>query len=215
MIKVINETDFPAGLKTKATIKLIDDVNTVIFGQQLDSIYGYKDFSKLTEGDVLKVFEMKTSAYTIQGPMHLGAILAGATENDLAALDSFAVPLGKAFQLTDDVIGTFGSEEKTGKSADSDLKEGKRTILVLYSLKNGSEQQKKIMLKVLNNAHASKEECDAARKVLTDTGAVDYSKKMAEKFKNEALDAMMKTTYNNDAKQFLIELAEYIVAREK
>lgn len=214
MLKIINEADFPAELKSRATIKFVDDINTVVFGQLLDVIYGYKPFSKVSEADVLQVFEMKTSAYTVSAPMHLGAILAGASEEDLRVLDAYCLPLGKAFQVTDDVLGTFGSEEKTGKPTDSDLKEGKRTILTLHAMKKGSEEQKKILMKVLNNSNATKEAVDAARKVLIDTGAVDYSKKLAKQFKDMAVQAIKKTKYNEDAKQFLIGMAEFVVARE-
>lgn len=78
----------------------------------------------------LRVVRYKTTAYTIERPLHLGAALAGATEAVLAAYTAFGVPLGEAFQLRDDVLGVFGDPEATGKPAGDDVREGKRTVLI-------------------------------------------------------------------------------------
>ena len=66
----------------------------------------------------------------MRGPLSIGAILAGATADQRASLDRFASPLGVAFQLRDDLLGTFGDPRATGKPAGSDIRSGKRTALV-------------------------------------------------------------------------------------
>jgi len=74
--------------------------------------------------------DLKTGSYTVRGPLAIGAILAGATAEQRAALDRFAAPLGVAFQLRDDLLGTFGDPKATGKPAGNDVRRGKRTALV-------------------------------------------------------------------------------------
>ena len=74
--------------------------------------------------------DLKTGSYTVRGPLAIGAILAGANADQRAALDRFASPLGIAFQLRDDLLGTFGDPKATGKPAGNDLRRGKRTALV-------------------------------------------------------------------------------------
>ncbi len=80
--------------------------------------------------EVLAVQQMKTGGYSFELPLRLGAVLAGGGEPVLGALERFARPLGQAFQIADDLLGTFGAPEVTGKPNASDLREGKRTLLI-------------------------------------------------------------------------------------
>jgi geranylgeranyl diphosphate synthase type I len=80
--------------------------------------------------DVESTHDLKTGSYTVRGPLAIGAILAGASAEQRAALERFAAPLGVAFQLRDDLLGTFGDPKATGKPAGNDVRRGKRTALV-------------------------------------------------------------------------------------
>jgi geranylgeranyl diphosphate synthase type I len=80
---------------------------------------------------VERMHDLKTGSYTVRGPLAIGAALAGADEAYRQALHAFAMPLGVAFQLRDDLLGTFGDPGATGKGVGSDLRQGKRTALVL------------------------------------------------------------------------------------
>jgi geranylgeranyl diphosphate synthase type I len=78
----------------------------VVYGQQLD----------LMATDRVSVMQqLKTGSYTVMGPLRLGAALAGATEAQVAALEAYGEPLGEAFQIRDDLLGTFGNPKSTGK----------------------------------------------------------------------------------------------------
>jgi len=70
----------------------------------------------VTREQILSMYENKTARYTFEGPLHVGAVLAGASETFLKQLSAFAVPLGIAFQIQDDMLGVYGDTEKTGKS---------------------------------------------------------------------------------------------------
>lgn len=95
----------------------------VITGQLLD-------MRGAPPGGVESMHDLKTGSYTVRGPLAIGATLAGATVEQRAALDRFAAPLGVAFQLRDDLLGTFGDPRTTGKPAGNDLRRGKRTALI-------------------------------------------------------------------------------------
>lgn len=82
-----------------------------------------------TVQDVLRMEELKTATYSFQAPLQAGALLAGADAADAAALGDIGSQLGVAYQLIDDVLGTFGDPTVTGKSIESDLREGKSTVL--------------------------------------------------------------------------------------
>src|SRR5262249_22758792 len=78
-----------------------------------------------------RVHELKTWADTVRGPLAIGAHLAGATTAQQDALAKYAKPVGVAFQLRDDLLGTFGDQGTTGKSNGADIRRGKRTALVV------------------------------------------------------------------------------------
>jgi geranylgeranyl diphosphate synthase type I len=83
------------------------------------------------------VHVLKTSSYTVRGPVVMGAYLAGADEARVEALRAFADPLGVAFQLRDDLLGVFGDPKTTGKPAGNDLRAGKRSAVVVEALGAG------------------------------------------------------------------------------
>lgn len=83
--------------------------------------------------EALAVAELKTALYSFQLPLRAGALLADASPEVLAALDEIGSLLGIGFQLFDDLLGVFGDERRTGKSALGDLREGKRTALIAHA----------------------------------------------------------------------------------
>ena len=93
-----------------------------------------KPKEKRREKEILEVHRNKTAKYTVEGPLHLGAMLAGADEKILKVFSDYAVPVGIAFQIQDDILGAFGNEKKLGKPVCSDLREGKQTLLVAKAL---------------------------------------------------------------------------------
>ncbi len=119
-------TNFDAENKIRVFSKYNREFTDTGYGQIID-IYGeVKD--DVDEEYVMKVHYYKTGKYTYETPLHVGAILAGAKDEDLKALTEYAIPGGIAFQLQDDILGMFGDEYRIGKPANSDLKEGKKTF---------------------------------------------------------------------------------------
>lgn len=82
----------------------------------------------------LRIAALKSGRYSVARPLEIGAVLAGANANHVAGLFAFGEPLGRAFQLQDDLLGVFGDTATTGKSASSDLAENKRTVLIAETL---------------------------------------------------------------------------------
>lgn len=97
-------------------------------GELEDLLYSL-DRSPAKVHDVLRMEELKTASYSFRFPLQTGALLAGANPAEAAKLADIGGQLGVAYQIIDDVLGTFGDPSKTGKSVDSDLREGKSTIL--------------------------------------------------------------------------------------
>jgi geranylgeranyl diphosphate synthase type I len=135
----------------------------VVFGQILD-------VGGRTE-DVERMHDLKTGSYTVQGPIELGALLAGASPRTLDALRKYALPLGVAFQLCDDLLSAFGSEEVTGKPRGNDLRAGKRTAVVVEAERLLSPAEKTRITGVFGRMDASNEAIEGAILALEQCGA--------------------------------------------
>ncbi|RLG71159.1 MAG: polyprenyl synthetase family protein [Candidatus Iainarchaeum archaeon] len=205
----IMESNFPIEKKFAAFKKLNEIIYLTSLGQALDLVAEQKD--KLTEEEVLKILELKTARYTIEGPLHLGAILAGASPKDLKLLSDYAIPVGLAFQLQDDILGLYGDEKKLGKPIGSDIKEGKRTLLIVKALEQLNEEDRKFLLNALGNENLTTEELNKVRQLVKDSRALDYCKNLAQKFCNDAIAKIEDSELKE--KEFLISLAKYIIER--
>ncbi len=136
----------------------------VVQGQVLDVCAVAGD-----RGDVEAGYALKTASYTVRGPIIMGARLAGASDDEVAALTAFAEPLGVAFQLRDDVLGTFGDARNMGKPSGGDLRKGKRTALVVDAMRD--PRAGPLLSRVLGRPDASPEETTAAVAGLESSGA--------------------------------------------
>ncbi len=112
-------------------LDLFDEaVHVTAGGEHADVSLAALDAGTPTITRILSMTEHKTASYTFSVPLRAGAVLAGADENLLGALDEVARALGLAFQLRDDHLGVFGESARTGKSITADLSTGKNTALV-------------------------------------------------------------------------------------
>lgn len=212
--QIIFTSKFPPEIVIRALNKLQEIVYTIVPGEMLDVILEFRGHA--TEKEILKMYEGKTSSYSFEGPLHLGTILAGEKDDKVLGIWSrYAMPLGKAFQIRDDILGIFGDEKKLGKPVGSDVIEGKQTILVLRALAKGNKEQKRAIEKYLGKKDLAKGELEEFRQIIKDTGALEYAQRMAEDFVSESLAAMSEIRFKNqEAKEFFEGIAQYMVQRE-
>ena len=187
---------------------LATSLQEVTVGQTLDVVA--TQAPPLDPAGVLEVQRLKTGSYSFELPLRLGALLAGAAPPVLDALSRYARPLGQAFQIADDLLGTFGAPEVTGKPNASDLREGKRTLLVARALESATAADAERLRDGLGRADADVEQL---RDILRRSGAVDAARAEAEKLRDEALRALENPALPPATAQALRELAVYAVGR--
>jgi geranylgeranyl diphosphate synthase type I len=163
---------FARSALTGAARAVYDDMRQLVMaGQYLDVLVQVRrDFNP---GDALRVAEFKTSKYTVEYPLHLGASAADASAEVLAGLSAYAIPVGEAFQLRDDVLGVFGDPEVTGKPAGDDLLEGKQTLLVALAMQSASAAQAELLRQGLGDRKLPPDAVAALREVIVSTGALE------------------------------------------
>jgi geranylgeranyl diphosphate synthase type I len=186
-------------------------VHNVIYGEALDILSAIK--TNFNKQDLEKTHYLKTASYTIEAPLQIGAILAGASEQQLSMLSKYSIPLGKAFQLQDDILGLFGKEEELGKPIGSDLKQGKRTLLILKALETAEEDDKAFILSTLNNQLITKEDINRVKNIVIKTNSLKYSQDTAKKLIQQAKAAITKQNLKPEGKEFLLGIADYMLER--
>jgi len=187
-------------------------IQRVSYGQALDVI-NVLSIEK-NEKELINILKYKSAEYTCVLPLLVGAVLAGEqSKKQMKLLEKYGLALGWAFQIQDDLLGTFGDQSKTGKSNSSDIREGKVTLLVLHLLKHGSEKQKRTLRAILGNIDASEEEVEKARAVLVSSGAREYVEKLAEKYVKESAFLAKKITQEKYLQNVLVSLAHLMVER--
>lgn len=212
---IIFRSSFPHERVFLALSRLQSIVSFTVVGQARDIYMEYKGGA--SEEEILKMYENKTAKYTVEGPLHLGAILAGASQELLDGLSAYAVPLGIAFQIQDDILGSFGTLKRIGKPIGSDIEEGKITILVSRALRDGTSEQKKRIREILAlGAGLTETDVEEFRALLEATGALLGAKQLATDYINQGKEALekIKAMLHPRAYDFLFSVSEYMMKRE-
>jgi geranylgeranyl diphosphate synthase, type I len=178
------------------------------YGEALD-VLGELD-PQVDEARVLLIHRYKTAKYTIEGPLHLGALLAGAETEQLAALSQFAVPLGIAYQLQDDMLGVFGSEQVTGKPVGADLRGGKRTLLTVHGLHGPHAVE---LATMIGNADLDPASVTRAQQLLRDGGSLAFSEERSAALLAQAATALEHLEIQAETRLFLSGLMRLLVNR--
>ncbi|MFD9010386.1 polyprenyl synthetase family protein [Streptomyces sp. NPDC059552] len=160
----------------------------LMYGQYLDLLATGRPTADSTAA--LRIARFKSAKYTIERPLHLGAVLAGAGEDLCSALTAFAVPLGEAFQLRDDLLGVFGDPACTGKPALSDLREGKHTVLVALALQGATGTDRRLLETLLGDSDLDIEGAARICGVLESSGARAAVEELIASRHRQALQAL-------------------------
>jgi geranylgeranyl diphosphate synthase type I len=213
--EIIFRSAFPPETIINALDQLRKIVYTIVPGEMLDVILEIR--GRATEKEILDMYQGKTSSYSFEGPLHLGTVFAGINGGKIFEdYSKYASPLGKAFQIRDDILGVYGDEKKTGKPVGSDIIEGKQTLLVIKALERGTRDQRQEVQKYLGKRDLTKKELEKVREIIKETGSLEYSEKLCQELINESLKALQKVDIKNqEARVFLEGIAEYMVKREK
>lgn len=160
-----------------------------------------------------RVIVYKSAKYSVEAPLTIGAALGGASLAQLAALRSFGLPLGVAYQLRDDLLGVFGDPEVTGKPAGDDLREGKRTVLIALARTRLPASSRNLMDELLGDPGLDSQQVDMIRTALRDCGAIEEVEKIIEHNVGLAVAALKDAPIAPSARAQLLQLADTVTRR--
>jgi len=182
-------------------------------GQYLDMIGSVRHERDRAAAE--RICRYKSGKYTIERPLHLGAILASPNDPErlLPALSRYGLPLGDAFQMRDDVLGAFGAAEVTGKPVGDDLREGKPTPLMAIATARATPSQAAVLARV-GRESLGDDDVAEVQAVIRETGALGELEETISRLTDEALAALADAPIADVAKVELHALAGYVSWRE-
>jgi geranylgeranyl diphosphate synthase type I len=212
---LLSTIDVPAERLPAAFRVLHTNIAATGFGQ-LDDLY--QQPGRVVSGeDIIHKYRLKSSYYTFVNPLQLGFTMAGfGDERVLQACSAYGEPAGIAFQLHDDYLGIFGDADKLGKPNLDDIREGKYTLLVHYTLEHAIADDAKTLRTMLGNPAASATDLEIARGIITESGALDYCQTQARHYAEQAKVALQTGSLGDETfHSVLTALVDYSVSREK
>jgi geranylgeranyl diphosphate synthase type I len=182
-------------------------------GQYLDLVATGRRHA--TVENALAIARRKTAAYTVEYPLMLGALVAGADQDVLRACAAYGVAVGEAFQLRDDLLGVFGDTTVTGKPIVDDLREGKNTVLLTIARQRADLRQRARLDALVGNPELDEDGAVEARDILIATGARSVAEQMIAERCQRALAVLASTQLYPDGRAMLYQLAVETARRQR
>lgn len=149
--KVLVETDFEPKLKIECVGIMNQVLEEVVAGWYMHQKQNKQKVAEVDEESYLKGMELVSASYSFRAPLAIGLALAEAGRQLRRRLSEYAYHVGMAFQMRDDILGVFGDSRITGKPVGNDLREGKKTLLVLRAYKKSNSQERRLIESLLGN----------------------------------------------------------------
>jgi len=195
-------------------VKLVDilarSVRLLAEGQQMDM--DFEEARSVASEQYMKMIELKT-AVLYQAAAQGGAVVGKASAAQEKALAEYGRLIGLGFQIWDDVLDLRSDQATFGKPVLNDIRNGKKTLIVVQALEDLKGGQRAEFLSVLGKKNASISELTRARDILDEVGAIDHAVKVADGLVEGAKDRL-KVLKESDHKRSLIAFADYVVKRK-
>jgi geranylgeranyl diphosphate synthase, type I len=210
---ILAELEIDATIRAEVIRTVNETIVTTAHGQTADILNEVR--AEVSQKDVDRVLEWKTAHYTFYSPLKIGMMLAGSSAKSIDAVYNYAMHAGRAFQITDDILGIFGSEFESGKSPMDDIREGKRTLLMLHALEHTDNGNKNFLIQMLGNNSLTQVEFERCKDIVQQSGALDFAHQQAQKHIDSALACLDENEqlWHQESSVFLRGLAQYLLQR--
>ena len=195
---------------------LADITAEVAWGQYLDVLAASEGLADPVQlrAHVLEVIAVKAGNYSVMRPLILGALLYTDSEEILAPLRVAGHNWGLAFQMRDDALDFANADATTGKTAGTDLREGKRTVLLTLGLERADAQQRQLLVDALGRSDLESAQVAQIRQVLADCGAWEEHEQMITQLYQQGLAALDQLPVDTAARGLLRDYARLLVERQ-
>jgi len=216
LILIKNKDKFKPETLLKAYEIYLQEMTNLSFGQGMDIYWHKGKGDEIKEKEYMQMCAYKTGCLSRMAAK-LAVVLCGGNDELAEKIGKVAEAIGVAFQIQDDILDitlTGEAREKFGKSFGNDIKEGKRTLMVLYTLKKATEEDKKRLIEILNKHTDDFREKEEAILIIKKYNAVDYAKNKAREILEEAWKEAESLLKESEAKRLLKQFVYYLIERK-
>ena len=212
--------------KTIKILKLFSEMFRITGeGQAMEIDQRDKDLSEATMEWYKEMSLRKTGYYSGGTPCAIGALIANGSKEQIEALKNFGFAIGIAFQIQDDILNLTMSEEEVkvapgtegggyGKDFAGDLKEGKRTLILVHAFQNANEEQKDRMCELIGKKSITLEEKKEVIEIMNKIGSMEYAKNYARKMMEGAVKNMKLKIPATEGRKKLESIAQFLIERK-
>jgi len=193
----------------------VQEMINLSIGQAMDIAWhrGLANADQISEEDYMQMCAYKTGTLARMSAK-LAAVIAGADEQLVEKLGHFAESIGVAFQMQDDILDLTGKEFAAKKGClGGDITEGKRSLLIIRTLKTANAQDQKRLIEILNMHTTEQMLRDEAISIIVKNKAVEYVKNKADKMVEDSWSEVDKLLYASEGKEKLKAFAEFLIKR--
>ncbi|EMR75404.1 geranylgeranyl pyrophosphate synthase [Thermoplasmatales archaeon SCGC AB-540-F20] len=190
---------------------LVKCVLDICEGQQLD--IQFEQRKMVTEEEYINMVHKKT-AVLFELAARGGAIIGGGNQNEINAFTEYGIHLGLSFQIWDDYLDLSSNEKTLGKDIGNDIRNGKKTLIAVYSMQNATGENRKLLDEVFGNRNALDDDIKRVFTLFREMGSVDYARNTALNYTKKAKETL-EILRDSEAKEILKGLADYSIQREK
>ena len=206
--EMIADSDIEDRVKSDLVKNVAYVVRKIAEGQQMD--INFEDEETVDSKDYLEMIRFKTSIL-FGAAAYGGASIGGTNEREARELENMATNVGLGFQIWDDYLDATAAEEVLGKPSGSDIRQGKRTLLVIEALNRANKEQRKRLLEILDRENNDKD-VEEAVNIMNECGALEECHKQANQYLEGARKVLLKYP-ESEARNLFEELLEYMVTR--
>ncbi len=206
-LKTLSESNFDVKRINKVIQLFLEDYKAVNESQTLDLLFEYKEPTV----EEWYVMASKRAASLFRASILTGAILGDASAKDLKILEEAAMHIGYSFDIQDDIIGTFASEEQYGRSTGGDILLGKKPLHVIYAYKLANRNLQHELRNIIRAKNPGAEEVDRLKKIIKGCGALAKTKEVSRDHARRAIKLIKKTSMTVESKNFFNDFIDFVV----
>lgn len=219
--KLVHDASKTPSVGERLYEKFYDIMLVIAEGQYYDlKLAREKDITGFTLDDYWRSIHAKSAYYSVYGPMQLGMITAGVGSRAVERVKEYGVPIGRAFQIKDDILDCTSTPEVLGKSVGTDIYEGTKTAILWHFVQNASapELEKVKAIYTKDRRDKTQEEVASVIKLFEKTGSIKFAQDLVDSMAKEALEkfeAQTKDIPESDIKETARNAILKMAARKK
>jgi geranylgeranyl diphosphate synthase type I len=208
-LQTLLEAGFPQDRTHQAMSAFLRYVSETGRGEIYDIVFSAREVGRVSEAEIVKAYALKTTKYTFECPLTLGAILAGATRPTLQALSQFSRPIGLAFQIQND-LDEFQDERASGKEIVEDLAEGKKTLLIRKAWNRLGRSDRVFLQTCFDARHLTDAAVKRIRELVLSSGALAELQIEVERLFREAVSVLSRSKLSESQRQQLLAIIDFL-----